>query len=292
MKKLLAKWLLGALAANASASAIAAQCDTMRVMTFNIRLGTARDGENDWTHRRDQLIGQVELMRPDLLGLQEVVLEQKRDLELAMPSYEFLGVARDDGREAGEFSNIAVRRDRFKVMSSGTFWLSMTPEVPSKGWDAAYPRIATWARLQRLDDGRKFFVVNTHLDNKGPVARLQGAKMIGTYLAVHRKPGDSVIMTGDFNSAPDSGVLAELINGPAKLRDSRADGIAPPLGPEGTFNGFSALPTTSTRIDYVLHDPDWRTIRNTTLSMHGEGGRTASDHFAVVADLVERACIK
>lgn len=292
MKKFLAKWLLGALAANVTASAAAAQCDALRVMTFNIRLGTAQDGDNDWVHRRDQLIGQIELLRPDILGLQEVVLAQKNDLELAMPSYEFVGVARDDGIAAGEFSNLAIRRDRFKLISSGTFWLSMTPDVPSKGWDAAFPRIATWARLERHGDGRRFFVLNTHLDNRGEIARLQGARMIGAYLAAHRRPGEAVIMTGDLNSPPESGVVAELVQGTAALRDSRIDGIAPPLGPTGTFNAFQAAPEKSERIDYVLHDAEWRTIRNTTLSMHGEGGRTASDHFAVVADLVEKGCVK
>lgn len=277
------------LAAGSTSPALAARCEPLRVMSYNIRLDLKSDGENRWEGRRDQFIGQIALMRPEILGLQEVVPRQKRDLEKALPSYEFLGVARDDGKEAGEFSNLAVLRSAFRVRSSGTFWLSETPDKPSKGWDAAFPRIATWARLTG-GDGQRFLVLNTHFDHVGVIARLQAARQIEAFLAASRRPGEAIIMTGDLNSLPDSPALAALTGGTVSLRDSRLDSATPALGPAGTFNAFEALPRESRRIDYILHDPGLRTLRNATLAWHGESNRVASDHFPVVADLIQASC--
>ena len=274
-------------AALASASAVSGQqaCTPLRVMTYNIRLDVASDGPNRWSERRNEFIGQIQLMHPAILGLQEVVAGQKADLEKALPAYEFLGVARDDGKSAGEFSNLAVDRSNFRVESSGTFWLSPTPAVPSKGWDAAYIRIATWAHLVRKSDGHRFLALNTHLDNDGKTARLEGAREILRFLSAHRQPGESVLMTGDFNSEPGSPPYQALTSSPLGLRDSRTISKSPPLGPEGTFNDFQALPKDSQRIDYVLVDPTIGVDRYAVLAWHRDGGRVASDHFPVVADL-------
>ena len=261
------------------------RCPPLRVMTYNIRLALESDGPNRWEARRRAFIGQVQLMQPAILGLQEVVAAQKADLERWLPGYTFLGVARDDGRSAGEFSNLAIDRSLFEVKSSGTFWLSPTPETPSKGWDAAYRRIATWAHLVRRGDGHRFLALNTHLDNEGPQARLEGAREILGWLAVNRAPGESVLMTGDFNSEPGSPPYEALTSSALGLRDARTVSSWPPIGPEGTFNNFDPLPASSRRIDYVLIDPTISVERYAVLSWHGEEGRVASDHFPVVADL-------
>jgi len=277
---------LAAIAVLSTAAAPAPRtCQPLRVMTYNIRLALDSDGPNRWEARRDQFIGQVALMHPAILGLQEVVAVQKADLEHGLPGYRFLGVARDDGRSAGEFSNLAIDRSVFRVRSSGTFWLSSTPTVPSKGWDAAYRRIATWAHLVRRSDGRRFLALNTHLDNEGATARLQGAREILGWLAAHRGKRESVLMTGDFNSEPGSPPYQALTSLPVGLRDSRAISQSAPIGPEGTFNDFNPLPANSQRIDYVLVGPGMEVKRYAVLSWHGEGGRTASDHFPVVTDL-------
>ncbi|HEU4697144.1 MAG TPA: endonuclease/exonuclease/phosphatase family protein, partial [Sphingomicrobium sp.] len=221
-------------------------------MTYNIRLDLASDGPNRWSARRDQFIGQIALMHPAIVGLQEVVAGQKADLEQGLPGYTFLGVARDDGRSAGEFSNLAIDRSVFRVLSSGTFWLSPTPAVPSKGWDAAYRRIATWAHLVRRSDGQRFLALNTHLDNEGKQARLEGAREILRWLTAHGSPGERIIITGDFNSEPGSRPVEELTSAALRLHDARTVTETPPVGPEGTFNNFDALPAKSPRIDYVL----------------------------------------
>lgn len=122
-------------------------------MTFNIRLDLASDGPNAWPHRKQMVADIIRHEAPALIGMQEVLLHQKSDLQAAMPGYVFIGVARDDGAEKGEFSPLAFRGDRFELLGSGTFWLSSTPAQPGKAWDAAFPRIATWAVLSERKAG-------------------------------------------------------------------------------------------------------------------------------------------
>lgn len=255
-------------------------------MTYNIRLNLESDGVNRWSHRRDQFIGQVGLINPAILGLQEVVPGQKADLEKAFPDYRFLGVARETG-PSGESANIAFNRNQFRLRSSGTFWLSPTPNVPSKGWDAAYSRIATWAHLVRKRDGKKFLALNTHLDNEGKVARLEGARQIVRWLSANRGPGEEVLVTGDMNTTPDTPPIKELTSAALGLRDSRAFSKTTPVGPEGTWNDFRALPLPADemRIDFVLVDPKIDVERYAVLAWHHTANRTASDHFPVVTDL-------
>jgi endonuclease/exonuclease/phosphatase family metal-dependent hydrolase len=260
-------------------------CEPLRVMSYNIRLDLESDGINHWANRRDQFIGQIRLMQPAILGLQEVVPGQKSDLEKALPGYDFLGVARDDGRSKGEFSNLAIRRDIFRVRSSGTFWLSPTPGVPSKGWDAAYPRIATWAKLVRRNDGRRFLALNTHFDHAGETARLQSARQIASWLLAQRKPGETVIVTGDLNTEPGTPPIRELTHSALGLRDAHEASRTTPIGPDGTFNNFVMVPSQSRRIDYILATPSLAVEIYAVLAWQGKGGRPASDHFPVIADL-------
>jgi endonuclease/exonuclease/phosphatase family metal-dependent hydrolase len=282
--RLIALAAVAALTIGTQASA-SPTCAPLRVMTYNIRLALDSDGPNRWQARREQFIGQVRLMNPAILGLQEVVAAQKADLERGLPNYAFLGVARDDGRSAGEYSNLAIDRGQFEIRSSGTFWLSPTPAIPSKGWDADYIRIATWAHLVRRSDAHRFLALNTHLDNEGKQARLEGAREILHWLSANRAAGESVLMTGDFNAEPGSPPYLALTSSALGLRDARKISRTPAVGPEGTFNDFQALPADDMRIDYVLVDPGIEVERYAVLAWHGEGNRVASDHFPVVADV-------
>jgi endonuclease/exonuclease/phosphatase family metal-dependent hydrolase len=275
-----------ALAIAALAATATPTCAPIRVMTYNIRLDLESDGANRWSNRRDQFIGQIRLMRPAILGLQEVVPGQKADLEKAFPDFTFLGIAREPG-PSGEAANLAFDRNQFRLGSTGNFWLSPTPNVPSKGWDAAYSRIATWARLVRKSDGKKFLVLNTHMDNEGQIARLEGAKQIVRWLSSNRKSGESVLVTGDMNTTADTPPIKEFTSAALGLRDARLISKTPPVGPEGTWNDFRAipLPQDEMRIDFVLVDPKIDVADYGVLAWHGDGNRTASDHFPVVADL-------
>jgi endonuclease/exonuclease/phosphatase family metal-dependent hydrolase len=277
---------LAMLAAASSPTHKQATCPPLRIMTYNIRLDLQEDGINKWSERRDQFTGQIGLMHPAILGLQEVVPGQKADLQRALPNLMFLGLPRETG---GEAANLAFDHTIFKLRKTGTFWLSPTPNVPSKGWDSAYSRVATWAHLIRRSDGKKFLALNTHLDNEGQQARLEGARQIVRFLAANRTPGEAVLMTGDMNTEPNTPPLKELTSARLGLRDSKLISKTPPVGPDGTWNDFHVIPADKDkmRIDFVLVDPTIDVERYGVLAWHFEnhGERAASDHFPVVADL-------
>jgi endonuclease/exonuclease/phosphatase family metal-dependent hydrolase len=278
--------LMAALAAASPATAKQG-CAPLRVMTYNIRLDLESDGPNRWSARRDQFIGQIAFVHPDILGLQEVVAGQKADLERGLPGYQFVGVGRDDGKSAGEFSNLAVDKKAFRIASTGNFWLSQTPDRPSKGWDASYIRIATWAHLVSRKDGRRILALNTHMDNDGAVARREGARLIRDFVQTHRQAGERVIVTGDFNSTPDSPPYRLMTAPPLSLKDSKLAAVNPPLGPDSSWNDFKLVPDDPQRIDFVFVDPAMKVERYSVLAWHFDGPRTASDHYPVVADLID-----
>ena len=258
--------------------------DAIRAMTYNIRLDIASDGANAWPYRRALIAELIRHEAPDLLGMQEVLLGQKRDLEAALPGYAMVGAARDDGREAGEFSPLAYRRERFELVQSGTFWLSPTPEVPGKGWDAAFPRIATWAILRERHTGAELRVLNTHLDHVGEQARANGAAMIVEWARSGPGAGLPTIVMGDFNAAPDSAPYRRLTDEPSPLVDSRSASRTPPYGPAGTFTAFDIMREAGAPIDHILVGPSWRVESHAVITQHW-GGRLPSDHYPVLVTL-------
>ncbi len=276
--------LLAAACVHTTASSGRSQQD-LRAMTFNIRLDLASDAANAWPYRKAMVAALILREAPDILGMQEVLLPQKRDLEAALPGYEMIGVARDDGREAGEFSPLAWRRDRFEMLRSGTFWLSPTPAAPSKGWDAALPRIATWAVLRDRTTGRRLRVLNTHFDHVGREARLNSAAIIARWVAEGPDRALPAIVLGDFNADPESEPYRRLAEDRAAgLRDARIATRAPPYGPPGTFTGFDITKAPALPIDHIFITPAFTVERYAVITQHW-GGRLPSDHYPVVADL-------
>ena len=263
----------------------------LRVMTYNIRLDTPTDGLNDWAHRREMLASQIQWLQPDIFGLQEVVFTQKQYIANAFRfDFALVGVGRDDGKDGGESSPIGYNVHRFKLMDSGTFWLSPTPDVPSKGWDAAYPRVATWARLRERKGGKMILVMNTHWDHVGVEARKQSALQVKQWLIAHRKAKDHVIVIGDFNAEPDSEPLAILtdLKSPVWLRSAALNSTTKPFGPKGTLNDFKLEPETVRTIDHILVGGQkggeiW--ISHYAVMAQNVDGRMISDHYPVLADL-------
>lgn len=258
---------------------------TLRAMTFNIRLDVASDGANAWPNRKSLVADLIRYEEPAILGLQEVLLHQKDYLETALPAYHFIGVGRDDGAEKGEFSPLAFRRDRFTLLDAGTFWLSPTPAVPAKAWDAALPRIATWAVLAERETGQRIAVLNTHFDHVGTAARENSAALIANWSKKRIAAGDAVIVMGDFNAATDSPPMA-LLKDTARsgLKMARSISSAPPYGPLGTFTGFRIEIAAAEPIDHILVSQPFAVHRYATITQHW-GGRLPSDHYPVVADL-------
>ncbi len=261
---------------------------TLRVMTYNIRLDIASDGANGWASRKHLVSQLTRREAPDVLGMQEVLFNQKRDIEAALRGYAFAGVGRDDGAEAGEYSPVGWRRDRFELVESGTFWLSPNPEEPGKAWDAAYPRIATWVLLRDRTSGKRLRVINTHFDHVGTAARLHSAEMIADWTKRHSADGAAVVALGDFNSTADDPPVA-LLADPARsgTRLARAISAEPPYGPPGTFNAFRIDANEPAAIDHVLVSSVFAVSRHAVITQHW-GGRLPSDHYPVLVDLVWR----
>lgn len=254
-----------------------------RVMTYNIRLDTPADGPNRWELRRDLLVAQVHLLRPDIVGFQEVVPGQLADLAAALPGHVPIGSGRDGDGTAGEASPLFIARAAFTVRSFGQFWLSPTPDKTSRGWDAAFPRIVTFAHLRRRSDGARVLALNTHWDHIGTQARLESAGQIARWIAANRQRGEALVVLGDFNAALVEPSLQALLE-EGQLTDARAAAGPRAAGTTITFNAFRAVPEKGGMIDHVLVGPTIAVRRYHALAEHFDG-RVASDHFPVIADL-------
>lgn len=253
----------------------------LRVMSFNVRFDNANDGEHAWPRRRPRAREVLRFYRPDVLRLQEALAHQVEQVADDLPGYAWVGVGRNDGKAAGEFAPIFYKANRLDLLDSGTFWLSPTPnEVGSKGWDAALPRIATWARLHdREGEGGEFVAINTHFDHRGQIARTESAKLIVRRAA--EIAGDlPIVLTGDFNATPDSDPYRVLADAYA---DARATAETT-LGPAGTFGTFTAIGAAAPQIDYIFVPHGTAVTRFATLAHHWQGHHV-SDHFPVMADV-------
>ena len=258
--------------------------DPMTVMTFNIRYGSAKDGENEWSARREMLFDVIRSTNPDLLGLQEALDFQIDEIVTAVPGYAVVGVGRDDGAEKGEYSAILFRKDRFHVAEAGTFWFSDTPSViASKSWGNQITRICTWARL--IDrDGRGFYHFNLHLDHQSQPSRERSTVLLRGRIDTRAVP-DPVIVTGDFNVGEANPALATLTvpggNGaPAFLDTFRV--LHADVKDAGTFSGFKFGTGGPDKIDYVLVQPGTE-VTSAEIVRYSRNSRYPSDHFPVTA---------
>ena len=260
----------------------------IRVMSFNVRYGTAPDGANVWANRRALLMRTIRAFDPDLLGAQEALAFQCDELRHELAGHEFVGVGRDDGKSKGEFSPIYYRADRFQRIDSGQFWLSETPDVAgSKSWDSAFPRLATWVRLRdRRDDGRELLYVNTHWDHAGSDARLRSARLIRERIASLAGPGAAVIVTGDLNCTEDDEPYAVLIgrgDDALLLTDAYRATYPERQTDEATFHGFRGT-IAGNRIDFVFHTSQFATL-DAAIDRVREAEVFPSDHYPVTASL-------
>lgn len=251
------------------------------VLTYNIRYDNPADGENAWSERRHWLADQLRFYAPDIFGVQEGLKHQLDFLQEQLPDYAWVGVGRDDGREAGEYSALFYRKRRFRVEQSGTFWLSPTPEQVSKGWDAALPRICTWALLEDTVARRRLWVFNTHFDHIGREARRQSASLLLMRLWEMNRPRYPAIVMGDLNAGPNTEPVQILLR---ELYDTRTRSQEPPFGPDGTFNGFRFHEPVELRIDYIFTTANLRTRKYAVLS-DSKNCRYPSDHLPVYAVL-------
>ena len=248
-------------------------------MSFNVRYGTAADGENEWTARRELLFDTIRRQDSDLVGLQEALDFQIDEIVGAAPVYAVVGVGRDDGRKSGEYSAILFRKDRLHVAEAGTFWFSDTPAVPgSKSWGNNITRICTWARFVDRD-GRGFWLFNVHLDHESQPSRERSTQLLLERIEA-RPVREPVIVTGDFNAGESNPAMLRL-TGPF-LDSFRV--LHPDEESVGTFNAFKVGTAGRDKIDYVLVEPGTDVIR-AEIVRASRNGRYPSDHFPVVASV-------
>lgn len=268
-----------------SAYAAAAQTprEPLSVMSFNIRYGTATDGENHWSARKEMLFDLLRERDADLVGVQEALAFQIDEIVAAVPGYAVIGVGRDDAAVAGEFSAILFKKDRFRVADAGTFWFSDTPEVPaSKTWGNNITRICTWARL--IDrDGRGFYHFNLHLDHESQPSRERSTALLKQRIEMRARLTDPVVVTGDFNVGERNVALSTLIapaSTPFLVDTFRV--LYPEEAVVGTFSGFKSGNTAGDKIDYVLVAPGTEVL-SAEIVRTSRNDHYPSDHFPVFA---------
>lgn len=251
----------------------------INIISYNIRLNVKSDGINAWPNRKDNVKALVKFYDADILCVQEALPEQFDDL-LANSDFDVVGVGRDDGKRKGEFSAVYFNKNRFTKKDGGTFWLSLTPDVPSKGWDAALNRICSWVKLYDKSNKKEFIVFNTHYDHVGVQARIESAKLIKKKIQ-EIAPKLPVVFTGDLNVTPETEAIATI---KSFLIDTKEITVEAPYGPTGTFNGFKWDSPLKDKIDYVFVNKAFKVQKFAVLS-DSKDQRYYSDHLPVFVRL-------
>ncbi|WP_286967832.1 endonuclease/exonuclease/phosphatase family protein [Flavobacterium sp. UBA4854] len=254
----------------------------LKIMTYNIRLDVASDGENAWPNRKDYFTSQIDFYSPDIFGVQEATPNQVLDIASALPNYNKFGVGREEGG-LGEACTIYYKKDRFKVEQSNTFWLSETPNVVSKGWDAACNRVCTYGLFKDLKTKKIFWVFNLHLDHMGEEARVKGVQLVLTKMAELNTKNYPAFLMGDFNSEPNTTQIGEI----KKVMDDTKDvSIEKPFGPSGTFNDFKHNEPVTLLLDYIfISKKSGLKIQKHAVLSDSKDLKYPSDHLPVLIEI-------
>lgn len=259
---------------------------SLYVGTYNIRYKNKDDSikGNVWTKRCQVMCDQINFESPDVFGAQEVLVGQLRDMLGKLDGYSYIGVGRDDGREAGEYAAVFYKNDRVRLLDSGNFWLNETPDIPKLGWDAACIRICTWGKFKNLRTGKTFFFFNLHMDHVGIVARREAARLVVSRIKGIAK-GAPTVLTGDFN-VDQTDEIYTIFTQSGILKDAY-DHARIRFAENGTFNNFKTNTKTNSRIDHVFVSPsiDVEAYGVRTDSYWTDKRRNPSDHYPVFVKL-------
>jgi endonuclease/exonuclease/phosphatase family metal-dependent hydrolase len=259
-----------------------AQLET--AMTFNIRLDTESDKENNWHYRKAKLVELIKFYQPDILGIQEALANQMDYLDSSLTDYDFVGVGRDDGKKAGEYSALFYNSKKFTVIKSNTFWLSETPEKVSFGWDAACRRVCTYALLENKLTKKQFWAFNTHFDHQGEKARIESMNLIVLKINQLTKSSKPVVLMGDLNMTPEHEsikTITKLLEDASSISKSKA------YGPVGTFIGFDVNAIADKRLDYVFVS-GLKVSRYRHIEDRRKNNLPISDHLPVMVKFISQ----
>lgn len=253
----------------------------INIATYNLRYANTTDVGNLWTERKGAVVDLIQYHQFDIFGVQEAVKLQLEDLKIALPSFDYYGVGRDDGQSAGEHSSIFYKKERFTLLDKGDFWLSQTPEKPGFGWDAKFNRICSWVKLSDKRTKKIFFVFNAHYDHQGMVAREESSKLVLSKIQLIA--GESpVVFMGDLNGGRDTNWYLLLANS-SSLKDTY-DLVEKPYQLNGSFNGFNTNEVRKDIIDHVFVSKHFKADRWAVLT-DTYFGKFPSDHFPVAVEI-------
>ena len=252
----------------------------LKVISYNIRYNNSNDGINIWENRRSTIKNFIVDENPDFAGLQEVTYSQLMFLTESLKDYDYIGVGRDDGKTKGEFSPIFYNKNKYKVLTNDTFWLSSTPEKVSIGWDASMERICTYGLFENLDTKERLWVFNTHFDHIGNYAREKSTDLILKKINSIKSKDIPVILTGDFNLNDDNFSIKKIQK---QLKDVLINIKKTDLNYE-TYNGFKNLVKSKRRIDYIF-TKNFEVKEAKHIYLKTPHGGWASDHHTVLSVL-------
>lgn len=220
----------------------------LNFMTYNIRYSIEDDPKDNWNTRKESIVELFNYYHPEVFGIQEGMIHQLAYIKTNLNHYDYVGVARDNGKDIGEFNAIFYNTTKLKIIKENTFWLSENNTI-KKAWDAGYVRICTYALFEHLDSKSKFWVFNTHFDHNGPIAREKSADLVLDKINTLNIDGLPLVLMGDLNDTPNS-IPIETLN--TKLKDAFIITEIKAYGPKGTFNGFDSKKIIDNRIDYIF----------------------------------------
>lgn len=250
---------------------------TVTVMTYNIYMGGT--GEKSPENRAPLILENVTKYSPDSFGMQEVTEDWYEMLKEMFPDYGYVGVGRDKDL-GGEASPIFYKKDKFELLDGGTFWLSKTPEKPSKGWDAMFNRVCTYAVLKDKETGFTYAHFNAHFDHLGVIARQESVAVVTAKIA-EIAPDMPVVFTGDLNENQESDMYSAVIE--SGFKDSRV--LSGSEDSEGTFHGYSDLTAKKLPIDYIFVNAFAKSVNSYTVDRNQLNGIYPSDHHPVISEI-------
>lgn len=253
---------------------------SLKLVTYNIRLDHAGDNQDNWHNRKEDFISFIKKEKPDFLGIQEALIHQAEYIDGALSDYNYIGVGRDDGKQRGEIMAIFYLKNKWKLIEDSTIWLSETPLIPSKGWDADFYRTCTYG-LFTNQTNESIAVFNTHFDHQAAMARINSAELIKDF--VHDIANDDhYILMGDFNATPDTKIYASLTD---YFLDTYHHSKSKKEAFEGSFNGFQLNGEFKRRIDYIFTS-DAFTIHSYEMPAPlTKNKRHISDHFPIIVTI-------
>ena len=251
------------------------------IVTYNIKYDDRSTHQNSWIMRKEGMIELINSISPDILGIQEGLMNQVDYLDTNLDSFRYVGVGRDDGNKKGEFCAIYYNKNKYRLIKSSTFWLSENPSEVSIGWDAALERICTYAQLETLNGNNKIWIFNTHFDHFGKMAREQSAKLLIKKIRNINTDGEPIVVMGDFNALDNSKVIEVLKK---EFKDSMEISEKIHNGPIGTFNDFLPKQEITKRIDYIFIY-GMKIVSHEHVNKKLDNGNHISDHLPVLTKM-------